>query len=152
MSICQAGPLFTEGERIWQKSFQAELEKAGFLVSWPGDLLSNDQITNAGADAPNLIFGVCKSALERCDCVVALLDGAQVDDGTAWQLGYAHAVGLPVFGIRTDSRQAGETKYGWVNAMIQGCLTGFGSTAREIILMLRRVEIDRANGHDTKEN
>jgi nucleoside 2-deoxyribosyltransferase len=38
--------------------------------------------------------------------VVAVLDGAQVDDGTAWELGWAHARGIPIFGLRTDRRTA----------------------------------------------
>jgi nucleoside 2-deoxyribosyltransferase len=36
--------------------------------------------------------------------MVAILDGSQVDDGTAWEIGYAYARGLPVWGLRTDFR------------------------------------------------
>ena len=37
-----------------------------------------------------------RAAIDACDVVVALLDGAQVDDGTAWEIGYAYAKGKPV--------------------------------------------------------
>ena len=54
-----------------------------------------------------------------CDVVVALLDGAQVDDGTAWEIGYAYAKGMPVIGLRTDFRLCADSDGGLVNAMIQ---------------------------------
>lgn len=34
------------------------------------------------------IFSRCKSHLDDADMVIALLDGPQVDDGTAWEIGY----------------------------------------------------------------
>ena len=27
-----------------------------------------------------------------------------MDDGTAWEIGWAHARGIPVYGLRTDQR------------------------------------------------
>ena len=44
------------------------------------------------------------AGLARAGAVVAVLDGAQVDDGTAWEIGWAHARGIPVYGLRTDQR------------------------------------------------
>lgn len=44
------------------------------------------------------------AGLARARAVVAVLDGAQVDDGTAWEIGWAHARGIPVYGLRTDRR------------------------------------------------
>lgn len=49
----------------------------------------------------------CMDALEACYIVVALLDGTRVDDGPAWELGFAYAKGIPVVGIRTDTRFCG---------------------------------------------
>jgi len=42
--------------------------------------------------------------LSRCDMVVALLDGADVDSGVAFEIGYARGLGKPVLGVRTDYR------------------------------------------------
>jgi nucleoside 2-deoxyribosyltransferase len=42
--------------------------------------------------------------------VVAIMDGTQVDDGTAWECGYAYAKGKPVIGLRTDFRSCGDGK------------------------------------------
>jgi nucleoside 2-deoxyribosyltransferase len=88
--------------------------------------------------APRLIFDSCKSALDACGCVVALLDGAQIDDGTAWEIGYAYSRGIPVYGIRTDCRIAGETRFNRMNSMIEGCLRGLVKSAQEAIVLLQR--------------
>ena len=58
-----------------------------------------------------------RTAIDDSDAVVALLDGPQVDDGTAWEIGYAYARGKPIVGIRTDFRNAGDTSHGRVNDM-----------------------------------
>jgi nucleoside 2-deoxyribosyltransferase len=70
--------------------------------------------------------------------VIALLDGSQVDDGTAWEIGYAFARGIPVYGIRTDSRSAGETGHSRVNAMIEGSLSGFATSLQALFPLISR--------------
>ena len=134
--IYQAGPLFSEAEKAFHRRLSAALRAAGHTVVWPGDLLTDAQIATAGPAAVNLIFTACKQALDRAGLVVALLDGTQVDDGTAWEIGYAHARGLPVYGLRTDSRMAGETPHSRVNSMIQGCLAGLAGSVDEVVGMI----------------
>lgn len=135
-TIYQAGPLFTEAEQAWHKALSARLRNAGHTVIWPGDLLTDGQIHDAGANATALIFDTCRLGIERCTCVVALLDGTQVDDGTAWEIGYAYARGLPIYGIRTDFRHAGETRHSTVNSMIEGCLTKLVRSIAELLVVL----------------
>jgi len=48
------------------------------------------------------------AALRSCALLVALLDGQELDSGTAAELGYGAALGLRCFGLRTDLRQTGE--------------------------------------------
>ena len=43
-------------------------------------------------------------AIDRCDAVVAILDGPDSDSGTCVEIGYARALGKPIIGIRTDFR------------------------------------------------
>ena len=136
-AVYQAGPLFSEAEKNFHRRLSAALRAAGHTVIWPGDLLTETQIATAGPDAITLIFTACKHALDRATLVVALLDGTQVDDGTAWEIGYAHARGLPVYGLRTDSRMAGETPHSKVNSMIQGCLAGLAGSVEELLEMIR---------------
>ena len=57
-------------------------------------------------------------ALNQCDLMVAILDGAQVDDGTAWEIGFFFSQGKKILGIRTDFRRAGESEKSRVNLMI----------------------------------
>jgi len=42
-----------------------------------------------------------------------------VDDGTAWEIGYAYALQKRIIGIRTDIRRAGECEGACTNAMIE---------------------------------
>jgi nucleoside 2-deoxyribosyltransferase len=48
------------------------------------------------------------SMLERAHAVLAILDGVDVDSGTAAEIGFAAANQTPVVGLRTDKRQTGE--------------------------------------------
>jgi nucleoside 2-deoxyribosyltransferase len=136
MNLYLAGPLFTDAERAWLLAAKGQLQQNGWLVTWPGELLNAREIAAAGSGAPGMIFSACLETLETCEIVVALLDGAQVDDGTAWEIGYAFARGTPVYGVRTDSRHAGETAYSQTNAMIEGCLSGFARSLRELLVQI----------------
>ena len=49
-------------------------------------------------------FEVCRDAIDRCDLLIAVLDGADADSGTAWECGYAYARGKPIVALRTDFR------------------------------------------------
>jgi nucleoside 2-deoxyribosyltransferase len=72
--------------------------------------------------AKHEIFSRCKSNLDDADMLIALLDGPQVDDGTAWEIGYFYASRKPeqkIIGVRTDFRRAGESQGAVVNAMIE---------------------------------
>jgi nucleoside 2-deoxyribosyltransferase len=56
--------------------------------------------------------------IEAADAVIALLDGPDVDSGTAAEIGYAAALGRPIVGWRTDLRRAGENDGTPVNLQI----------------------------------
>lgn len=140
MKIYQAGPLFSEAERQWHGRCTKALEAAGHEVVWPGALFTEEELRAWGADAPRRIMERDRDALLACDVVVALLDGPQVDDGTAWEIGYAHAVGRPVVGIRTDFRHGGDTATGVVNAMIQGSVACIVRSVDEAAMALEALE------------
>ena len=136
MRVYQAGPLFSEAERAWHRAFKQRLEEAGFVVVWPGDLIRQSSVAGWGKDAPRKIMEIDRDALLSCDVVVALLDGCQVDDGTAWEIGFAYARDIPVIGIRTDFRNAGDTGHSSVNAMIEGSVVGIVQTSAEAVSQL----------------
>jgi nucleoside 2-deoxyribosyltransferase len=120
MRVYLAGPLFTLAERRFMAHLR-DLAGAlpGVFALWPGDLFVNDDLAAMGPAAKEHIFRGCLDGLCGSDLVAAVLDGPQVDDGTAWEIGYAHARGLPVWGLRTDFRVAGDTSHSLVNCMIE---------------------------------
>jgi nucleoside 2-deoxyribosyltransferase len=48
------------------------------------------------------------AAIRSCSLLAAYLEGQEPDAGTVAELGYAAALGIPCFGLRSDLRQAGE--------------------------------------------
>ena len=59
------------------------------------------------------------SLIKESDFTLAMLDGADVDSGTAAEIGYAFALGKRVFGFRSDTRRAGENEGVCVNAQVE---------------------------------
>lgn len=140
MRIYQAGPLFSEAEQNWHRTFRTKLAEAGHRVLWPYELFSQQDVLSWGEDAPARIMETDRNALDTCHVVVALLDGPQVDDGTAWEIGYAYAKGIPVIGIRTDFRQCGDTPHSQVNAMIESSCKLIVKDMEEVIEILEKDE------------
>jgi nucleoside 2-deoxyribosyltransferase len=82
------------------------LVEAGFAVLDPWALPPGASF-NDPVD-PMVIGEKNASMIREADAVLAVLDGTDVDSGTAAEIGYAAALGRPVVGYRTDIRQAGE--------------------------------------------
>lgn len=57
--------------------------------------------------------------IRACDAAFAILDGVDVDSGTAAEIGFAYALGKPVYGLRTDFRLAGDNEGAIVNLQVQ---------------------------------
>ena len=66
-----------------------------------------------------------------------VLDGVDVDSGTAWEIGYAHALDKPVYGLRTDFRTLGIE--GTVNLMIERSVVLCTSLGE----LVKRLELER---------
>ena len=124
MKIYFAGPLFSEAERDWIRSTIQKIESLAVQreteieIIFPYDLITQKEIQRLGAKAKHEIFSRCKSHLDDADLMIALLDGSQVDDGTAWEIGYFYAQKSSeqkIVGIRTDFRRAGESECAVVN-------------------------------------
>ena len=134
--IYLSGPLFSAGEIAWGRelsSFLRErLANAGVQVIWPYELSINQL-------EPEEIFGENLRALDRCDLMVAILDGPQVDDGTAWEIGRFFHQGKKVLGIRTDIRKAGESELSRVNLMIEFSCLSISSNIEELYSELERL-------------
>jgi nucleoside 2-deoxyribosyltransferase len=60
-----------------------------------------------------------KASIDAADGLFAILDGVDVDSGTAAEIGYAFARGKYVCGLRTDFRLAGDNHGSIVNLQVQ---------------------------------
>jgi nucleoside 2-deoxyribosyltransferase len=58
--------------------------------------------------------------------LLAVLDGSDVDSGTAAEIGYASARGIPIVGVRTDFRLAGDNDGSIVNLQVEYFVTRTG--------------------------
>ena len=58
-------------------------------------------------------------AIDECDAVVAVLDGSDVDSGTAAEIGYAFAKNKPILGYRSDFRLSADNEGGIVNLQVE---------------------------------
>ena len=86
-----------------------------FEVYLPQD--SGDDSAGREQCIQNRLFAKNKKEFERADIVVAIIDGADADSGTAWEMGYAYAKGIPVIALRTDFRHVGACEH--VNLMLE---------------------------------
>ena len=95
MRLYFAGPLFTSAEIRWNAEVAAALRAAGHEVFLP-------QENEPGMDAAG-IFATDVAGIDQADGVVAIMDGLDLDSGTAWEVGYAYGR-KPIVLVRTDVR------------------------------------------------
>ena len=106
MKVFIAGPLFSQAEREFNLKVDEHLRKHGFDTFLPqrdaGKL--DELLVKEGHQAYRTVSEEDLKGLEQADVVVAILDGPDVDSGTAFEVGYAYAKGKPVIGLKTDMR------------------------------------------------
>ncbi len=112
-TVYLAAPLFSIAERDFNRRLRDEIKSIGFSVFLPQED-SNNVKSNKRQE---IIFNKNLNAIENSDIIVAVVDGIDIDSGTAWEIGYASAKGKPVIGLRTDFRTLGIE--GRVNLMIE---------------------------------
>jgi nucleoside 2-deoxyribosyltransferase len=108
MDIYLAGPLFSQAERRYNrllaKRLQELLPRASIVL--PQDFRADPAETSFNDRRHSgTLYRRCVAELNKCDLVVALVDGADVDSGVAFEIGYMRGLGKPVLGVRTDYRQ-----------------------------------------------
>lgn len=104
-TIYIAGPLFSEHEREYLIKLVEILSKELGLDEYEDFFLPHRDAGDLGiAGGRNELFSIDLKYLEQVEIVIALLDGPDVDSGTAVELGYAFAKGKKIFGLLTDFR------------------------------------------------
>jgi len=119
--IYLAAPLFSDAERAFNLVLRDLLTAQGYPVYLPQE--TGEGVEGRGSD--RAIFESHIRALDAAGCVIAVCDGADTDSGTAWEIGYVIAKGIPVIALSTDRRRAKAERR--VNLMIQESAEVVGS-------------------------
>ena len=59
------------------------------------------------------------ASIRGADLVLAILDGSDVDSGTAAEIGFAFALGKPIYGLRGDLRWSGDNLGTRINLQVE---------------------------------
>jgi nucleoside 2-deoxyribosyltransferase len=99
-----SAPIFTQAQRQWNRRLAAALEETfpGAAVRLPQDFRVEGRYNDPRTFAS--IYRRCTEELASADALVAVLDGPDADSGTAFEIGFAAARGVPTVGVRTDYR------------------------------------------------
>jgi nucleoside 2-deoxyribosyltransferase len=133
MKIYLAGPLgFSEAGRFYQDTVLIPaLARAGHDILNPWKLTAQSKIDailampygparrDAWRDLNGEIGGNNRAAIDASDAVFAILDGADVDIGTACEIGYAFARRKPILGYRGDLRLSADNEGAIVNLQVE---------------------------------
>jgi nucleoside 2-deoxyribosyltransferase len=136
--IYLAGPGgFDAGGRRWHALVCDAVTRAGFdvLDPWTASAAVFDD-AYAQPEGPARIAALCHAnaiagatnarLIAEASAVLALLDGTDVDSGTAAEIGYAAAVGTPVIAYRTDWRTSGDNAAALVNLQVEHFILASG--------------------------
>ena len=133
VKVYLAGPLgFSEaGRYFYNREFVPQVQALGFAVLDPWALTPRSEV-DAVANMPEVperraawrklnvkIAARNSAALDECDAVLAVLDGVDVDSGTAAEIGYAFAKGKPILGYRGDFRLSADNEGATVNLQVE---------------------------------
>jgi nucleoside 2-deoxyribosyltransferase len=130
-----AGPLFTHAELEYNRKLRDTLLN-GFSVFLPQED-AEDAAQERERQNQECIFLKCVEGIDASDIIVAVLDGADVDAGTAWEAGYAYAKGKPVIGLRTDFRELSD---GIVNLMLEMAIVALARDEEELIKIIEKYQ------------
>lgn len=128
-----AGPLgFSEVGRLFYNSVLIPMiQGLGFVVLDPWTLTSQTLIDSAlqlpyGQEKKekwrkvNHVIGKNNTfAIEKSDIIIAVLDGVDVDSGTASEIGYGAAFGKYIIGYRGDFRLSSDNEGSIVNLQVE---------------------------------
>ncbi|MCZ6834652.1 MAG: nucleoside 2-deoxyribosyltransferase [Planctomycetota bacterium] len=139
MKLYLAGPLgFSEaGRHYHDKVLRHNLQALGFELLDPwhtGDeiIKRNSSSKPAGDDIARLntlnteLARTNVALLKDCDAIVAVLDGPDVDSGTAAEIGYGYSIGKTIYGYRGDLRASGENAATLINLQVAYFITESG--------------------------
>jgi len=99
MKVYIAGKIGTSEEKETLEKVDSLCKERGFSTFLPHRDVG---IVSGISDVKRVFNGDITQGFSDCDIVIAVLDGLHVGAGTAWELGYAYANGIPAIGLKTD--------------------------------------------------
>jgi nucleoside 2-deoxyribosyltransferase len=157
-----AGPLgFTEaGREYHNREVVRRVREAGYepLDPWdvPRKIQTAFDLPSGDPRRPNALREANDDAgarnaglIDDSAAMLAILDGYDVDSGTAAEIGYAAAREKPVIGVRMDSRISGDNEETIVNLQVEWFIRASGgqvlkSTNLDDAIAALKAVIDRA--------
>ena len=147
-----AGPLgFSEvGRKFQYEVLVPALEQNGAIVIDPWKLTDKKRIDEvislplgdekvAAWRALNLVIGRNNAeAIDSCELIVAILDGTDVDSGTAAEIGYAFGKGKRIIGYRGDFRLSADNEGAVVNLQVEYFIKASGGNIFRTLDLLTR--------------
>ncbi|MCG7864771.1 MAG: nucleoside 2-deoxyribosyltransferase [Candidatus Thiodiazotropha taylori] len=107
LNVYLAAPLFNEQERAFNNHLDKIISAIAtvFLPQRDGELLIELLSKGYSPDeSKSIIYTKDTLAIERCDILVAVLNGRTIDEGVAFEIGFARALGKLCIGFKNDDR------------------------------------------------
>ena len=145
MHVYLAAPLFTPYERSYIDECAARLRAEGIEVFVP-----HEHTLALGDTSSATIFRKDWAGLVAANAVVAVLDGPQVDDGTACEIGIFYALMQAdpakkgIVGLLTDLRSTRGGQGHRLNLFVEGCVEAGGTICASLDDVLAVLERWRA--------
>lgn len=153
MKTYLASPLgFSQSTRYFMTVLESLLADSGYIVVNPWRLsdprefqaaagIEDEELRRQALHGINMkVAGGNERVIRECDIVVAVLDGPDVDSGTASEIGFAFALGKRIYGYRGDFRRSGDNEGCIVNLQVEywieksgGCITTNLDALRELL-------------------
>ena len=138
MRLYLAGPLFSEAERLWLDGFAARLRAEGFECFVPHEHFP--ELADVTVEA---VYRIDTQGLRSANALVAWLDGAMVDDGTACEIGmFAELVrggigdyrGIVAIAtdLRLERRREQDVVGGGLNLFVAGAIESCGKIVHAV--------------------
>lgn len=160
-NIYFANGLFNESQLAFNENLASKVRSilnGGVELYLPQENMS---INNKDDFADSVtIFNADNTYLDKSDLMIAVLDGDTIDDGVACEIGRASALGIPIIGIYTDTRQGneysinedkvralsqtGESQFPYINLYVIGAIKSNGIVVRssnELIKVMEELSI-----------
>jgi nucleoside 2-deoxyribosyltransferase len=139
MKIYLSGPFFNATEKYLNEKIAKELRKKHEVIVPSENEIPSKNISHE--EWAKNIFKTDVSQINECDALVVTDFGSISDAGTAWECGYAFAIGKPVYIFSANEHSLNsDISYTHSLMMVNGC-THFFNSFEELLHFLNTGEV-----------